>query len=74
MGDAEHPLVLVIDDDSDLRQVCLAMLAGRGYRALGAASVGEGLREARRLALDPSSVQARQLSELEARLREIRGR
>ena len=45
MGDAEHPLVLVIDDDRDLRQVCLAMLAARGYRALGAASVGEGLRE-----------------------------
>ena len=45
MGDAERPLILVIDDDSALRQICLDMLAARGYRGLGAASVGEGLRE-----------------------------
>jgi DNA-binding response OmpR family regulator len=44
MGVAERPLVLVIDDDSALRQVCLEMLNARGYRTLGAASVGEGLR------------------------------
>jgi two-component system nitrogen regulation response regulator NtrX len=44
MGVAERPLVLVIDDDSALRQICLDMLAARGYRTLGAASVGEGLR------------------------------
>jgi two-component system nitrogen regulation response regulator NtrX len=44
MVDADRPLVLVIDDDSALRQVCLDMLAARGYRGLGAASVGEGLR------------------------------
>ena len=44
MVDADRPLVLVIDDDSALRQVCLDMLAARGYRGFGAASVGEGLR------------------------------
>jgi two-component system nitrogen regulation response regulator NtrX len=44
MVDADRPLVLVIDDDSALRQVCLNMLSARGYRGLGAASVGEGLR------------------------------
>jgi two-component system nitrogen regulation response regulator NtrX len=44
MGVADRPLVLVIDDDSALRQICLDMLAARGYRTLGAASVGEGLR------------------------------
>jgi two-component system, NtrC family, nitrogen regulation response regulator NtrX len=44
MVDADRPLVLVIDDDSALRQVCLDMLAARGYGGLGAASVGEGLR------------------------------
>ena len=44
MGDADRPLVLVIDDDDALRQICLDMLAARGYRTLGAASVGEGLR------------------------------
>ncbi len=44
MGVAERPLVLVIDDDSALRQICLEMLNARGYRTLGAASVGEGLR------------------------------
>jgi two-component system nitrogen regulation response regulator NtrX len=45
MVDPDRPLILVIDDDSALRQICLDMLAARGYRALGAASVGEGLRE-----------------------------
>jgi two-component system nitrogen regulation response regulator NtrX len=44
MVDSERPLILVIDDDSALRQICLDMLAARGYRGLGAASVGEGLR------------------------------
>ncbi len=46
-----------------------ALLSQRQY-ALAEAR----LREARRLALDPASAQARHLSELEARLREIRGR
>ena len=44
MVDAERPLILVIDDDRDLRQICLDLLSARGYRGLGAASVGEGLR------------------------------
>ena len=44
MGVADRPLVLVIDDDDALRQICLDMLTARGYRTLGAASVGEGLR------------------------------
>ena len=44
MGVADRPLVLVIDDDDALRQICLDMLSARGYRPLGAASVGEGLR------------------------------
>jgi len=44
MVDAARPLVLVIDDDGDLRQACLDLLAARGYGALGAASVGDGLR------------------------------
>jgi DNA-binding NtrC family response regulator len=44
MGVADRPLVLVIDDDTALRQVCLDMLSARGYPTLGAASVGEGLR------------------------------
>jgi len=44
MGVADRPPVLVIDDDDALRQVCLDMLQARGYRTLGAASVGEGLR------------------------------
>jgi two-component system nitrogen regulation response regulator NtrX len=44
MGVADRPLVLVIDDDDALRQICLEMLQARGYRTLGAASVGEGLR------------------------------
>jgi len=30
MVDAERPLVLVIEDDSDLRRICLDMLAARG--------------------------------------------
>jgi two-component system nitrogen regulation response regulator NtrX len=44
MGVADRPLVLVIDDDDALREICLDMLQARGYRTLGAASVGEGLR------------------------------
>jgi two-component system nitrogen regulation response regulator NtrX len=43
--DADRPLILVIDDDSALRQICLDMLTARRYRALGAATVGEGLRQ-----------------------------
>jgi two-component system nitrogen regulation response regulator NtrX len=43
MVDPERPLILVIDDDSALRQICLDMLSARGYRTLGAASVREGL-------------------------------
>ena len=45
MVDADRPLVLVIDDDDALRQICLDMLTARGYRAFGAATVGEGLRQ-----------------------------
>jgi two-component system, NtrC family, nitrogen regulation response regulator NtrX len=44
MVDADRPLILVIDDDEVLRQNCLDMLGSRGYRTLGAATVGEGLR------------------------------
>src|SRR5512143_1558640 len=44
MVDVERPLVLVIDDDDELRQICLDMLGDRGYRTRGGASVGEGLR------------------------------
>jgi two-component system nitrogen regulation response regulator NtrX len=44
MVDAERPLILVIDDDNALRRIYLDMLSARGYRGLGAASVGEGLR------------------------------
>ena len=44
MVDDDRPLILVIDDDSTLRQNCLDLLAPRGYRTLGAATVGEGLR------------------------------
>jgi two-component system nitrogen regulation response regulator NtrX len=42
--DSDRPLILVIDDDSALRQICLDMLTARNYRAFGAATVGEGLR------------------------------
>jgi len=50
MLDPDGALVLVIDDDNALRQICLDLLAARGYRAQGAETVGEGLRqfEARR--------------------------
>jgi len=44
MVDEDRPLILVIDDDEALRQNCLDMLGSRGYRTLGAATVGEGLR------------------------------
>ena len=44
MLETDRSLILVIDDDDALRQACLDMLARRGYRAQGAASVGEGLR------------------------------
>ena len=45
MVDVDRPLILVIDDDSTLRRICLDLLTARGYRGFGAASVGEGLRE-----------------------------
>ena len=45
MVDADRPLILVIDDDSALRRICLDILSARGYRAFGAATVGEGLRQ-----------------------------
>ncbi|MCG6925440.1 MAG: sigma-54 dependent transcriptional regulator [Acidobacteria bacterium] len=45
MENADRPLILVIDDDSALRQICLDLLRARDYRAFGAASVGEGLRQ-----------------------------
>jgi two-component system nitrogen regulation response regulator NtrX len=45
MVDADRPLILVIDDDSALRRICLDLLTARGYSAFGAATVGEGLRE-----------------------------
>jgi two-component system nitrogen regulation response regulator NtrX len=45
MVDVDRPLILVIDDDSALRRICLDLLTARGYRGLGAATVGEGLRE-----------------------------
>jgi two-component system nitrogen regulation response regulator NtrX len=44
MIDDDRPLILVIDDDDTLRQNCLDLLGSRGYRTLGAATVGEGLR------------------------------
>ena len=44
MVDAQLPLILVIDDDSALRRICLDLLAARGYSGLGAASVRDGLR------------------------------
>ena len=45
MVDVDRPLILVIDDDSALRRICLDLLSARGYRSFGAATVGEGLRE-----------------------------
>jgi len=45
MVDADRPLILVIDDDGALRRICLDILTARGYRAFGAATVGEGLRQ-----------------------------
>ncbi len=45
MVDVDRPLILVIDDDSALRRICLDLLTARGYRGFGAATVGEGLRE-----------------------------
>ena len=38
------PLILVIDDDAIVREACLGLLRGRGYRSQAAASAGEGLR------------------------------
>src|SRR5260370_40947360 len=37
-------LVLVLDEDDDVRRTCLDLLQARGHQAVGAASVGEGLR------------------------------
>src|SRR5262245_16857938 len=42
--DLDSTTVLVIDDDDGVRRICVEMLQARGLRALGAPSVGEGLR------------------------------
>ena len=44
MRDATDVSVLVIDDDDGVRKSCVDMLEARGYRALPASTVGEGLR------------------------------
>jgi len=44
MQNPERALLLVIDDDDGIRKICTEMLEARGFRVLGAASVGEGLR------------------------------
>jgi two-component system nitrogen regulation response regulator NtrX len=44
MEDRAQTLVLVLDDDDDVRRTCLDLLQARGHQAVGAASVGEGLR------------------------------
>jgi two-component system nitrogen regulation response regulator NtrX len=42
--DLDSTTVLVIDDDDGVRRICVEMLQARGLRAVGAPSVGEGLR------------------------------
>jgi two-component system, NtrC family, nitrogen regulation response regulator NtrX len=44
MRDAAAVPILVIDDDDGVRKSCVDMLEARGYRAIPAATVGEGLR------------------------------
>ena len=44
MLDSLQPPILVIDDDGGIRKLCTEFLASRGYRAVGASSVGEALR------------------------------
>jgi two-component system nitrogen regulation response regulator NtrX len=44
MRDPGQSLILIIDDDEIVRKSCLALLKARGYKALAAASVGDGLR------------------------------
>ena len=44
MQNPDRALLLVIDDDDGIRQITSEMLQARGYRVLGAPSVGEGLR------------------------------
>jgi two-component system nitrogen regulation response regulator NtrX len=44
MREPSAPLVLVVDDDATVRRACADLLAARGYRAVEADSVVEGLR------------------------------
>src|SRR2546425_1069303 len=44
MQNSDRALLLVIDDDEGIRKITREMLEARGYRVLGASSVGEGLR------------------------------
>jgi two-component system nitrogen regulation response regulator NtrX len=44
MLDSLQAPILVIDDDGGIRKLCTEFLASRGYRAVGASSVGEALR------------------------------
>lgn len=48
MGTAGRPLVLVVDDDHEMRDLLCMMLGGDGYRVVAAADGGEGLDIARR--------------------------
>jgi two-component system nitrogen regulation response regulator NtrX len=40
----DAPLILVVDDDDDVRRTCVETLQGGGYRTQAAASVQDGLR------------------------------
>ncbi len=44
MQNSDRALLLVIDDDEGIRKITRETLEARGYRVLGASSVGEGLR------------------------------
>jgi two-component system nitrogen regulation response regulator NtrX len=44
LKDLDQATVLVVDDDDGVRRICIEMLQARGLRAVGAPSVGEGLR------------------------------
>lgn len=37
-GDALQPMILIVDDDDDLRAMVEVILTGRGYRVVGASS------------------------------------